>query len=147
MSDLIVTRTFFSLDNRGLRFQNALDDASLQDYMGRTYGRWIPVGYKMIDFVDVPGIGSCNPKASFGSSQLTAARKYELDGDVTAAASDVGDFGSRLQFRHDAVELRQCTRDELRAKPWREQALDSAIYLRAHLVVRQTPPALERVGE
>ena len=61
--------------------------AALQDYMARTYGRWIPVGYKMIDFVQGPGIGPSNPKASFGSSQLTAARKYELDGDITTAAN------------------------------------------------------------
>jgi hypothetical protein len=96
LSDLIVTRTFFSLDNRGLRFQNALDDASLQDYMARTYGRWIPVGYKMIDFVQTPGIGPSNPKAAFGSSQLTAARKYELDGDVTAAANQIAEVTQEM---------------------------------------------------
>ncbi len=91
LSDLVVTRTFFSLDNRNMRFQNANDDAALQDYMARTYGRWIPVGYKLIDFVQGPGIGPSNPKASFGSSQLTAARKYELDGDITAAANQIAE--------------------------------------------------------
>ncbi len=91
LSDLIVTRTFFSLDNRNLRFQNTNNDAALQDYMGRTYGRWIPVGYKIIDFVQGPGIGPSNPKASFGSSQLTAARKFEVDGDVTAAANQIAE--------------------------------------------------------
>jgi hypothetical protein len=91
LSDLIVTRTFFSLDNRNMRFQNTNDDAALQDYMARTYGRWIPVGYKMIDFVQGPGIGPSNPKSAFGSSQLTAARKYELDGDVTAASNQIAE--------------------------------------------------------
>lgn len=96
LSDLIVTRTFFSLDNRGLRFQNTNDDAALQDYMARAYGRWIPVGYKMIDFVQPPGIGPSNPKASFGSSQLTAARKYELDGDITAAANQIAEVTQEM---------------------------------------------------
>jgi hypothetical protein len=91
LSDNIVTRTFFSLDSRGLRFQNANADSVLQDYMGRSYGRFIPVGYKMIDFVSGPGTGPANPKASFGSSQLTAARKFELDGDVTAAANQIAE--------------------------------------------------------
>ncbi len=50
LSDGIVTRTFFSMDNRNLRFQNANADSVLQDYVGRSYGRVIPVGYKMIDF-------------------------------------------------------------------------------------------------
>lgn len=96
LSDLIVTRTFVSLDSRALRFQNANDDASLQDYMGRTYGRWIPVGYKMIDFVDTPGIGPSNPKAAMGSSQFTAARKYELDGDITAAANQLAEVTQEM---------------------------------------------------
>lgn len=90
--DTIVTRTFFSLDNRQLRFQNANADSALQDYMARTYGRFIPIGYKVIDFVDGPaGITPGNPKAQFGSSQLTAARKFELDGDVVAAANQIAE--------------------------------------------------------
>lgn len=96
LSDLIVTRTFFSLDSRGLRFQNANDDAALQDYMSRAYGRFIPAGYKMIDFISTTGNGPANPKACFGSSQLTAARKYELDGDVTAAANQIAEVTQEM---------------------------------------------------
>lgn len=96
LSDSIVTRTFFSLDSRGLRFQNTNDDASLQDYMARSYGRFIPIGYKTIDFISTTGSGPANPKACFGSSQLTAARKFELDGDVTAAANQLAEVTQEM---------------------------------------------------
>lgn len=92
LSDLIVTRTFFSMDNRNLRFQNSNADLVLQDYLGRTYGRVVPTGYKVIDFVSSTGNGSANPKASFSSSKLTAARKFEIDGDVTAAANQIAEI-------------------------------------------------------
>ena len=91
LSDLITTRTFFSLDSRGLRFQNANGDPVLQDYMGRMYGRFIPAGYRVIDFVSNTGNGPANPKTAFGSSQLTAARKFELDADTTAAANQIAE--------------------------------------------------------
>lgn len=91
LSDLITTRTFFSLDSRGLRFQNANGDPVLQDYMGRSYGRFIPAGYRIIDFISNTGVGPANPKAAFGSSQLTAARKFELDSDVVASANQIAE--------------------------------------------------------
>jgi hypothetical protein len=91
LSDGILTRTFFSLDSRALRFQNSNNDAALQDYMGRSYGRFIPTGYKMIDFISGPGTGAANPKASFGSSQLTAARKFEVDADIVAASNQISE--------------------------------------------------------
>lgn len=89
--DSITTRTFFQLDNRQLRFQPSNGDTALQDYMGRLFGRQIPIGYKLIDFVSTPGDSDANPKAAFPSSQLTAARKFELDADVTAAANQIGE--------------------------------------------------------
>jgi hypothetical protein len=91
LSDLIVTRSFPALDVRNLGFQ--LGDAPLQDYMGRDYGRVIPIGYKMVrDFISTPGVSTdANPKGAFPSSQLTAARKWELDGDVTAAANQIAE--------------------------------------------------------
>lgn len=96
LSDLIVTRTFFSLDSRALRFQNTNDDAALQDYMGRSYGRFIPVGYKMIDFISGPGTGAANPKGAFGSSQLTAARKFEVDADINAASNQIAEVTQEM---------------------------------------------------
>ena len=59
--------------------------------MARMYGRFIPAGYRMIDFISNTGNGPANPKTAFGSSQLTAARKFELDGDVTAAANQIAE--------------------------------------------------------
>lgn len=91
LSDTISTRTFFSLDARGLRFQASNGDPVLQDYMGREYGRSVPTGYKMIDFISGTGTGPANPKTAFGSSQLTAARKFELDGDVQSAANQIAE--------------------------------------------------------
>ena len=82
LSDTIVTRIVFAMDNRQLRFQNANADSALKDYSGREYGRTMPTGYRMIDFVSGIGTGTANAKASFQSSQLTAARKFEVDGDV-----------------------------------------------------------------
>jgi hypothetical protein len=91
LSDGIITRTFFSLDNRQLRFQNPNADSVLQDYMGRTYGRTIPIGYKVIDFISGPGNGPANPKAVFESSQLTAARQFQLNGDVVVAGGQIAE--------------------------------------------------------
>lgn len=92
LSDLIVTRTFFSLDSRALRFQNTNDDAALQDYMARSFGRFTPIGYKSIDFISGPGTGAAIPKAAFGSSQLTAARKFQVNGDVTSASNQIAEI-------------------------------------------------------
>jgi hypothetical protein len=91
LSDQIATRTFFSMDVRGLRFQNANGDSVLQDYLGRKYGRTIPAGYRMMEFVSTMGPAPANPKAAFPSSKLTAARKFELDADVTAAANQIAE--------------------------------------------------------
>lgn len=91
LSDTIVTRTFFSMDNRNLRFQNSNADSCLQDYVGRSSGRVVPIGYKLIDFASSTGNGPANPKASFSSSKLTAARKFEIDGDVTGAVNQIAE--------------------------------------------------------
>jgi hypothetical protein len=87
--DGVITRTFFSLDNRQLRFQNANGNPVLQDYMGRSYGRSIIAGYQMLDFLagQAQGAMNSNPRAVFQSSQLTAARQFQLNGDVTEAST------------------------------------------------------------
>lgn len=96
LSDGIVTRTFFALDARQLRFQPSNGDANLQDYMGRLYGRVVPIGYKLIDFISTPGDSDANPKAAFPSSKLTAARKFELDGDIVAAANQLAEITQEM---------------------------------------------------
>jgi hypothetical protein len=87
LSDTIITRTVIAMDNRQLRFQNANANSAMQDYMGRMYGRTTPSGYLMIDFISGIGTGTGNAKAAFQSSQLTAARKFELDGDVSVVGA------------------------------------------------------------
>jgi hypothetical protein len=91
LSDTIVTRTFFSMDARNLRFQGASGDSVLQDYLGRKYGRVVPAGYRVMDFISTAGPSAANPKAAFSSSKLTAARKFELDGDVVGAANQIAE--------------------------------------------------------
>jgi hypothetical protein len=104
LSDSIVTRIFFSMDNRQLRFQNANADSTMQDYMGRMYGRSIPVGYKMLDLISGIGTGTANPKASFQSSQLTAARKFEVDGDVSlVAGTQIAEFAQEMILGRPAL--------------------------------------------
>lgn len=89
LSDDIVTRTFIQLDSRALRFQGALADPVLQDYTARQVGHQYPIGVRAIDFISSLGNGPANPKAAFQSSKLTAARKFELDGDVTSSANQL----------------------------------------------------------
>ena len=103
VSDAIITRSFISLDSRQLRFQNANADSTMQDYMARMYGRSIPVGYRMIDFISGVGTGTANPKAAFQSSQLTAARKFEVDADVVAAAGQLSEFVQEMILGRPAL--------------------------------------------
>lgn len=87
LSDTIITRTVIAMDNRQLRFQNANANSVMQDYMARSYGRTTPAGYLMIDFIAGIGTGTANAKAAFQSSQLTAARKFEVDADVASISA------------------------------------------------------------
>lgn len=91
LSDGIATRTTFAMDVRTLRFQGPNGDIVMQDYMGRKYGRTIPTGYRILEFVSTVGPAAANPKAAFPSSKLTAARKFEIDADVTAAANQIAE--------------------------------------------------------
>lgn len=86
LSDTILTRDVIAMDNRQLRFQIGNGNSTMQDYMGRMYGRTMPTGYVMLDFIAGIGTGTANAKASFQSAQLTAARKFEYDADVNSVA-------------------------------------------------------------
>jgi hypothetical protein len=91
LSDGIFTQTTFSLDSRFLRFQGANRDACLQDNMARAYGRQIPIGYKVLDFIMNRGGGPANPKGAFPSTKLTAARKFQVNADTTAASNQIAE--------------------------------------------------------
>lgn len=91
LSDTIATRTVVAMDTRALRFQAANGDSVMQDYLGRKYGRLIPAGYRMLEFISTYGPAPANPKAVFPSSKLTAARKFEVDADVTVAGNQIAE--------------------------------------------------------
>jgi hypothetical protein len=93
LSDAIITRTFPSLDDHALTsIIQANSDLALQDYMSMMYGRQVPAGYKIIDFVTGSGPGAPNLPAAYPSATLGAARKFQLTGDViTVAANQIGE--------------------------------------------------------
>jgi len=104
LSDTIITRTVVAMDNRQLRFQNSNANSTMQDYMGREYGRTIPSGYLMLDFISGIGTGTANAKASFQSAQLTAARKFEIDADVsTVAATNIAEAVQEMVLGRPAL--------------------------------------------
>ena len=91
LSDSIFSQVVFSLDSRNLRFQGSGRDACLKDNMARAYARNIPIGYKVIDFIQNKGFGPANPKAAFPSTKLTAARKFQVNADVTSASNQIAE--------------------------------------------------------
>jgi hypothetical protein len=104
VTDAIFTRTVVAMDNRQLRFGNSNSDPTMMDYASRMYGRTIPVGYRMLDFVSGIGTGTANPKAAFQSSQLTAARKFEVDADVSVVAgTQIAEFIQEMLLGRPAL--------------------------------------------
>jgi hypothetical protein len=104
LSDTILTRDVVAMDNRQLRFQIGNGNSLMQDYMGRMYGRTIPTGYVMLDFVSGIGTGTANAKAAFQSAQLTAARKFEYDADVnTVAATNIAELVQEMVLGRPAL--------------------------------------------
>lgn len=104
LSDTILTRDVIAMDNRQLRFQIGNGNSVMQDYMGRSYGRTIPSGYVMIDFISGVGSGTGNAKASFQSAQLTAARKFEYDADVnTVGATQIAELVQEMVLGRPAL--------------------------------------------
>jgi hypothetical protein len=104
LSDTILTRDVIAMDNRQLRFQIGNGNSTMQDYMGRMYGRTVPTGYVMIDFISGIGTGTANAKASFQSAQLTAARKFEYDADVnTVAATNIAELVQEMVLGRPAL--------------------------------------------
>jgi hypothetical protein len=104
LSDTILTRDVIAMDNRQLRFQIGNGNSVMQDYMGRMYGRTIPTGYIMLDFISGIGTGTANAKAAFQSAQLTAARKFEYDADVnTVAATNIAEVVQEMVLGRPAL--------------------------------------------
>ena len=81
MSDGIVTRAVASLDGKFLALpSSALSQQESDSLMG---GQTLQTGYNVYNFCRETG----NPDTAFPAETLTAARRFEVDGDVTAAAA------------------------------------------------------------
>lgn len=92
LSDAIATRTYVSLDSHPLPNRNSNTDYVLQDFQGLQTGRTQPQGYRVIEFIETLGQSSvANPRAAFPSSTLTAARKFEIDADITSASGQIAE--------------------------------------------------------
>lgn len=105
LSDSIVTRTIPQVDNKPVRFLSAaFQDLAAQDYSSRSYGRVIPIGFKMIDFIFGTGTGPANPRAAYGSSTLDASRQYELDGDTTASSNQIAAVIQEMLLGQPAIK-------------------------------------------
>jgi len=78
--DTIITRLVVSLDGKYLALPySGRVQSEMQSWLG---GAPFPVGYRAYSFIRQSG----NPDSAFPAETLTAARRFELDGDVTAAA-------------------------------------------------------------
>jgi hypothetical protein len=85
LSDAELDATVFSLDGRNLRFNR--HDLPAQAYSSWALDRQLPVGFRIIDYVETPGSGTPNLHGRFRSSLLTAARKYQINSNATATAN------------------------------------------------------------
>ncbi len=74
-------------------------------------------------------------------------RFRHLDERHARAAADVRDGGAPLELGDDAVETRQRHRDQHRAVPGSEHALDAAVSLEAEGVVRKPAAGAERLRQ
>ena len=81
LNDGIVTRLLVSLDGKYLAMPYS--GFSQQEFQGWLGGAPFPAGYGCYSFIRQSG----NPDSAFPAETLTAARRFELDGDVTAAAN------------------------------------------------------------
>jgi hypothetical protein len=84
LSDNIITRSFPALDGKNLK--NPYSNKEMKEYENyfmRTNG---PTGYQVLDWIEGRNILS-----AFPSQGLTSARRFEVDGDITAAANQGGE--------------------------------------------------------
>lgn len=86
-SNAMVTRAFFSLDGKSV--PNAPYSGSDQrEFMNWLSGNPTLAGYLILSWIRQTG----NADAAFPAETLTAARRFEIDGDVTAAATQGGEL-------------------------------------------------------
>jgi hypothetical protein len=98
VSDLIITREYCSVDARPLpSIRGPMSNFTQSDYQALATGHSQPQGYQVQDFIETQGASSvANPKAALRSSAYGAARKFELDGDITAASGQIAEVVQEL---------------------------------------------------
>jgi hypothetical protein len=80
MSDSIITRVMVGLDGKDLvQISSGFDQQEWSQWLG---GNIMPVGYNEYNFCRESG----NPDSGFPAETLTAARRFEIDGDWVGAA-------------------------------------------------------------
>jgi hypothetical protein len=80
MSDSIITRVMVGLDGKNLvQISSGFDQQEWSQWLG---GNIMPVGYNEYNFCRESG----NPDSGFPAETLTAARRFEIDGDWVGAA-------------------------------------------------------------
>jgi len=84
MSDAMITRIYPSLDGKPLVLP--YDGLTQQEWDTWLGGNTLAIGYNVFNFMRESG----NPDSGFPAEALTAARRFELDGDVTGAAGQGG---------------------------------------------------------
>lgn len=80
MNDGIVLRVVAALDGKSLAVPSS--GIQQQNFDGFLRGAPVPVGYHLYNFCEESG----NPDSAFAAETLTAARRFEADADVVAAA-------------------------------------------------------------
>lgn len=85
-SDAILTRQFLSIDGKPL--VNPYNGLDQQEWDSIINGFQSPVGYVTDDFC----LEAQNPDSAFPAQTLTAARRFEVDGDLTAASNQGLEF-------------------------------------------------------
>lgn len=83
-SDSIITRSFPSLDGKPLK--NPYSNCETKEWENFALGNNAPTGYQIHDWIEGGNIHSL-----FRSQTLTAARRFEVDGDVTGASNQGGE--------------------------------------------------------
>lgn len=84
LSDSIVTRSYPALDGKPIK--NPFSNQETKEWENFALGNNSQVGYQIHDWIE-----GGNVHSMFRSQTLTAARRFEIDGDVTGAANQGGE--------------------------------------------------------
>jgi len=84
LSDSIITQSYPALDGKPLK--NPYSNKEMREYGSFFYKTNSPSGYQVLDWIE-----GRNVLSAFPSQGLTAARRFEVDGNITGAANQGGE--------------------------------------------------------